>query len=190
MSTTAYEQELPMSASGTYNIDPSHSRIGFIARHAMITKVRGSFNEFTGSGHFDAANPANSSLELTIQVSSVDTRNADRDGHLLSPDFFDVATFPTITFVSTAVRAGGDDTYVVTDDLTIKGVTKSIDLEVELTGTVKDPFGNERLGLEGNIVVNRKDWDLSWNAVLDAGGVLLGEKVTLEFEASAIKQAA
>ena len=179
-----------MTATGTYAIDPSHSRIGFVARHAMITKVRGSFNEYSGSGHFDAADPASSSLGLTIQVSSVDTRSGDRDTHLRSADFFDVATYPTITFASTAVRASGGDRFVVTGDLTIKDVTRSVDLDVELTGTAKDPFGNERLGLEGSVVVNRKDWGLTWNALLEAGGLLVSEKVTLEFDVSAIKQAA
>ncbi len=178
-----------MTATGTYAIDPSHSRIGFVARHAMITKVRGSFNEYSGSGHFDAADPASSSLSLTIQVSSVDTRSRDRDNHLRGADFFDVETYPTITFASTAVRSAGNDRFVVTGDLTIKDTTKSIDLDVELTGTAKDPFGNERLGLEGSVVVNRKDWGLTWNALLEAGGLLVSEKVALEFEVSAIKQA-
>lgn len=174
--------------SGTYTIDPTHSRIGFVARHAMVTKVRGSFNEFSGTGHLDAANPANSSLQLTIQAASIDTRNADRDGHLRSNDFFDMENHPLITFVSTSVAASGDE-FSVTGDLTIKGVTKPVTVVFEYTGTAVDPFGNTRLGLEGSTTVNRKDWGITWNAALDAGGVLVGEKVTLEFEVSAIRVA-
>jgi polyisoprenoid-binding protein YceI len=175
------------SATGTYAIDPSHSRIGFVARHAMVTKVRGSFNEFEGTGYFDAENPANSHLELTIQAASIDTRSADRDGHLRGNDFFDMETYPTITFTSTAVDKVDDDTYRVTGDLTIKGVTKPVSVDFEYAGTAVDPFGNTRLGLEGSVVINRKDWGVNWNAALEAGGVLVSEKVTLEFEVSAIK---
>ena len=177
------------TASGTYGVDATHSRIGFVARHAMVTKVRGSFNSFEGSGVFDAEQPERSTLSVTIQVDSVDTRNGDRDNHLRNSDFFDVAAFPTITFVSTAVRAKGGDEYTVTGDLTIKGVTRSIDLDLELTGTAVDPWGNTRLGLEGATVINRKDWGLTWNAALEAGGVLVSEKVTLEFEISAVRAA-
>ena len=179
-----------MSATGTYAIDPSHSTIGFSARHAMITKVRGSFGDYAGSGVFDAENPANSSINLTLQVASVTTGNGDRDGHLLSPDFFDLATYPTITFVSTGVATKGGDDYAVTGDLTIKDITKSIDLDLEITGTAKDPYGNERLGLEGSTTISRKDWGITFNAVLEAGGVLISDKVTLTFDVSAIKQTA
>ena len=175
------------TVTGTYSIDPTHSRIGFVARHAMVTKVRGSFNEFEGQGYFDAENPANSKLELTIQAASIDTRNADRDGHLRSNDFFDMDTYPEITFVSTAVEAIDDENYRVTGDLTIKGVTKPVSVDFEYTGAATDPFGNSRIGLEGKTTVNRKDWGISWNAALETGGVLVGEKVTLEFEVSAIR---
>ena len=176
-----------LAPTGTYTIDPTHSRIGFVARHAMVTKVRGSFNEFEGSGYFDADDPTKSHLQLTIQAASIDTRNADRDGHLRSNDFFDMETYPTITFTSTAVEKTGDDTYRVTGDLTIKDVTKPVSVDFEYMGTAKDPFGNERLGLEGTTTINRKDWGVNWNAALDTGGVLVSEKVTLEFEVSAIR---
>jgi polyisoprenoid-binding protein YceI len=173
--------------TGTYAIDASHSRIGFVARHAMVTKVRGSFNEFEGSGYFDAEDPARSHLQLTIQAASIDTRNADRDGHLRGNDFFDMEAHPEITFVSTAVEAVDAETYRVTGDLTIKGVTKPVTLDLEYTGAAVDPFQNQRVGFEGSTTVNRKDWGVSWNAALDAGGVLVSEKVTLELEVSAIR---
>ena len=173
--------------TGNYAIDPTHSRIGFSARHAMVTKVRGAFNEFSGSGHFDAANPANSSLELSLVTASIDTGNADRDGHLQSADFFDVEKFPAITFRSTSVSQSGDNTYSVTGDLTIRDKSNPVTFELEYTGAAKDPFGNERIGFEGATTVNRKDWDLTWNSPLDTGGVLVSEKITLEFDVSAVK---
>ncbi len=180
--TTATE-----TATGTYAIDASHSRIGFVARHAMITKVRGSFNEFEGTGHFDAEDPSQSHLQLTIQAASIDTRSPDRDGHLRSNDFFDMEAYPQITFASTRVEAVDQTTFRMTGDLTIKDVTRPVTIDFEYTGTAIDPFGNHRLGLEGSVDVNRKDWGVTWNAALEAGGVLVSEKVTLEFEVSAIK---
>jgi polyisoprenoid-binding protein YceI len=153
----------------------------------MVTKVRGSFNQFEGSGSFDAENPADSHVELTIQAASIDTRNADRDAHLKSNDFFDMEAHPEITFASTAVEQVAAETYRVTGDLTIKGVTKPVTVDFEYTGTAVDPYGNTRVGFEGTTVVNRKDWGVSWNATLDAGGVLVSEKVTLEFEVSAVR---
>lgn len=185
MSTTT----IPAITTGTYAIDPSHSRIGFVARHAMVSKVRGSFDEFEGTGFFDAEDPTRSHLALTIAAASIDTRNADRDDHLRNGDFFDVANYPTIEFRSTAVDHLGDDRFRISGDLTIKGTTKTVDLDVEYLGTAVDPYGNERLGLEGKAVVNRKDFGVTWNAALEAGGVLVGEKVTLEFEVSAIRTA-
>ncbi|HUR76497.1 MAG TPA: YceI family protein, partial [Acidimicrobiales bacterium] len=149
---------VPATLTGTYAIDPTHSRIGFVARHAMVTKVRGSFNDFSGSGYFDAENPANSHLQLTIQAASIDTRNADRDGHLKSNDFFDMETYPEITFTSTGVEQVDAENYRVTGDLTIKGVTKPVSVDFEYTGTAVDPFQNTRIGLEGKTTVNRKDW--------------------------------
>jgi polyisoprenoid-binding protein YceI len=175
--------------TGAYTIDPTHSRIGFVARHAMVTKVRGSFNDFTGSGYFDPSDPSKIRLELTIAATSIDTRNADRDTHLKSNDFFDMENYPQIKFVSTSVSAPDPSTYRVTGDLTIKDVTKSIAIDFEFTGAAVDPFSNQRIGLEGSIAVNRKDWGVNWNAALEAGGVLVSENVTLEFDVSAIKSA-
>ncbi|MFV0309916.1 MAG: YceI family protein [Desertimonas sp.] len=172
--------------SGTYNVDPAHSRIGFVARHAMVTKVRGAFMAFQGSGTFDAADPSASSMQLTIDAPSIDTGNTDRDAHLRGNDFFDMDTYPEITFASTAVTTTGDGTYDVTGDLTMKGTTKSVTVPFEVAGPAKDPFGNTRIGLEGSVQVNRKDWGLSWNAPLETGGLLLSEKVTLEFDVAAV----
>jgi polyisoprenoid-binding protein YceI len=177
----------PSTVTGSYAIDASHSRIGFVARHAMVTKVRGSFNEFEGTGYFDADQPANSHLELVIKAASIDTRNADRDGHLRGNDFFDMDEYPKITFRSTSVEQTGHAEYRVTGDLTIKGITKPVSVDFDYTGAVVDPWGNQRIGLEGNTTINRKDWGVSWNAALEAGGVLVSEKVTLEFEVSAVR---
>ncbi len=177
----------PITATGNYAIDPSHSEVGFVARHAMVTKVRGAFRSFEGSGFFDQDDPTNSKMTLTIQADSVDTGNSDRDGHLRSNDFFDMENHPQITFVSTSVEAAGEDTYRVTGDLTLRGVTKPVTVDFEFIGTATDPYGNHRLGLEGSVVVNRKDWGLNFNAALDTGGVLVGEKVTLNFDVSAIR---
>ena len=177
----------PEVLTGNYTIDPTHSRVGFVARHAMVTKVRGSFNEFEGSGYFDAANPANSNLSLTIKAASIDTRNADRDAHLKGNDFFDMDTYPEIRFASTAVDQVDAENYKVTGDLTIKGITRPVTVDFELSGPVQDPWGNQRIGLEGTTVVNRKEWGVNFNVALEAGGVLVSEKVTLEFEVSAVK---
>lgn len=176
--------------TGDYTLDVAHSRIGFSARHAMITKVRGAFNEFDGHATLDAADPTKSTVAVTIKAESIDTRNAQRDAHLRSNDFLDLAAYPEITFVSTVVEPLGDDTYRVTGDLTIRGVTKPVSIDLEFTGSAVDPFGNARVGFEGSTVINRKDWGVNFNAALEAGGVLVSEAITLEFEISAIKSAA
>ena len=174
--------------TGTYTIDPTHTHVGFTARHAMVTTVRGAFKTFEGSAVVDTANPAASSVNLSIDVSSIDTGVADRDGHLVSADFFDAATYPTITFASTAVERDGAE-WSITGDLTIKDVTKPVTIVFEETGSAQDPFGNTRVGFEGEVAVNRKDWGLTWNAALETGGVLVSEKIKLEFDVSAIKSA-
>ena len=175
--------------TGEYTIDPAHSRLGFSARHAMVTTVRGSFKEFAGAAHIDAANPSASSVTLTIQTGSIDTGQADRDGHLVSADFFDAGVNPTITFVSTQVDKVDDGTWAITGDLSIKGTTKPVTIAFEETGSAQDPFGNMRVGFEGSTSINRKDWGLTWNAALETGGVLVSEKIKLEFDISAIKSA-
>ncbi|HET9070546.1 MAG TPA: YceI family protein [Acidimicrobiales bacterium] len=177
------------SVTGDYTLDMSHSTIGFTARHAMVTKVRGRFADVTGSGHFDVDDPAQSRVEVVIQAKSIDTGNADRDNHLRSNDFLAMDEFPEIRFTSTSVERAGDDRYAVRGDLTIKGVTKPVAIDFEHTGAATDPFGNQRIGFEGSTTINRKDWGVNWNAPLEAGGVLVGEKVTLEFDISAVKTA-
>ena len=175
--------------TGTYTLDPAHSRIGFVARHAMVTKVRGAFNEFEGTATLDGANPANSRAQVTINAASIDTRNAQRDEHLRGNDFLAMADYPQITFTSTSARPVDDTTFELTGDLTIKGVTNPVTIPFSFEGTAKDPFGNLRVGFEGSVTINRKDYGITWNAALETGGVLVSEKVTLEFEVSAIKNA-
>jgi len=173
--------------TGDYVIDAAHSRLGFVARHAMVTKVRGSFNEFEGSAHLDAANPSKSSATVSIDVASIDTRQSQRDEHLRTNDFFDAPTFPMITFVSTAAEKLDEENFRMTGDLTIKDVTKSISIDFEFAGGAKDPYGNERVGFEGSTAINRKDYGVNFNAALESGGVMVSDKITLEFEISAIK---
>ncbi len=172
--------------AGNYVIDPTHTRIGFVARHAVITKVRGSFNNFEGKG---TVADGQVSLEVVMAADSIDTRQADRDAHLKGEDFFNAGAFPKLKFVSTSVKQKGDDEFEVTGDLTIKDVTKSITIDFEYTGAATDPFGNKRVGLEGEAEINRSDFGLTWNAVLETGGVLVSDKIKLEFEISAIAQA-
>ena len=174
--------------TGDYAIDPSHTRIGFSARHAMVTKVRGHFDQFEGNAHVDTTTPANSSVTVTIEAASVTTGNEQRDGHLKTPDFFDIANYPQITFVSTNVERDGSE-WDITGDLTINGVTKSVTIPFEETGSAKDPFGNTRVGFEGDVTIDRTEWNLSFNAALETGGVLVSEKIKLEFDVSAIRNA-
>jgi len=173
--------------AGDYTLDVSHSRLGFSARHAMVTTVRGAFKDFTGTAHVDTANPAGSKVELAIRADSIDTGVADRDAHLRSEDFFDAQTYPEITFVSTNVERDGND-WTITGDLAIKGVTKPVTLEFESTGSARDPFGNMRIGFGGTATITRKDWGLSWNAALETGGFLVSDKIKLDFDISAIRQ--
>jgi polyisoprenoid-binding protein YceI len=174
--------------TGQYDIDPTHSRIGFAAKHAMIATVRGQFSGYSGEVHLDVENPAASRVSLEIDAASIDSGNADRDAHLRGEDFFDVATYPKIAFVSTNVQRVDDDVYELTGDLTIRATTKPVTVTFELTGTATDPWGGSRAGFEGRATVNRRDWGLAWNVALDKGGVLVGEKVKLEFDISAVKQ--
>src|SRR5262249_14189454 len=144
--------------TGDYTIDPTHSEIGFSVRHAMITTVRGQFTEYQGRLHLDGTDPAKSAAEVTIKVASIDTNQAQRDEHLRTGNFFDVASYPEINFSSTAVEFTGDDSYRLTGDLTIKGVTKPVTIDFIFNGAAKDAYGNERVGFEGSVTVDRTEW--------------------------------
>ena len=173
--------------AGTYALDPAHTTIGFVARHAMVTKVRGNFNEFEGTLTV-AENINESAANATVKTASIDTNNAERDEHVRNEDFFDVEKFPEMTFTATKfdVNEAGEGT--VTGDLTIKGTTKSVDFKVEETGVAEDPFGNTRLGFEATTSINRTDFGIDFNAPLKTGGVLVSEYIKIELEVSAIKQ--
>ncbi|MFJ9178545.1 YceI family protein [Streptomyces sp. NPDC102360] len=175
--------------TGEYTVDPAHTTLGFVARHAMVTNVKGSFSDFTGSLHLDGSDPAKSTASFDVQMSSISTGNEDRDGHLKSADFFKIDEFPTMTFRSTSAESLGGDDYRVTGDLTILGTTKPLSIDLEFNGAAKDPFGNERVGFEGKTEILRSEWGLSWNAALETGGVLISDKIKLNFDISAIKEA-
>jgi polyisoprenoid-binding protein YceI len=177
------------ATTGTWDIDPSHTTIGFNTRHAMVAKVRGRFADFTGSFTLDGANPDASHASLTIMAASIDTKSEDRDVHLKSADFLDVEQFPTLSFTSTKVSHKSADTFVVSGDLTIHGVTKPIDVTWELLGTSVDPWGGTRIGFEGSAEISRKEFGLVWNVALETGGVLVSDVVKLEFDVEAVKQA-
>jgi polyisoprenoid-binding protein YceI len=185
--TTTATSTTQETLTGDYTLDLAHTRIGFSARHAMVTKVRGQFNEFNGSVVLDAETPENSKVEITIKAASVDTRNADRDAHLRSNDFFAMEEYPEITFRSTRVEQASENEYYVTGDLTIRGITKPVTVNFQLNGSAVDPWGNFRVGFEGQTTINRKDWGVSFNAAMEAGGVLVSDKVNLEFEVEAVK---
>ncbi|MFD4758068.1 YceI family protein [Streptomyces sp. NPDC058439] len=176
--------------TGDYTIDPAHTSIGFTVRHAMVTNVRGSFGEHEGSLKLDGRNPANSAASIDVRIASVDTGIADRDGHLVSGDFFDAEKFPLMTFRSTQAEQLGGDKYRVTGDLTIKDVTRPLAIDLEFNGSATDVYGNERVGFEGSADILRSDWGLTWNAALETGGVMVSDKVKLNFDISAIKAAA
>jgi polyisoprenoid-binding protein YceI len=173
--------------TGDYQVDPTHSRLGFVTRHAMVTKVRGHFNDFEGSLHLDADDPSKASAEIRVKVASISTSQDQRDEHLRNADFFDADNHPEMVFRSTSAEQVDDDTYRLTGDLTIKGVTRPVTLELDYTGAAKDPWGNLRVGFEGRADVNRKDWGITWNSPLETGGFLVGEKIRLELDISAVK---
>jgi len=174
--------------TGRYDVDASHPRDGFAAKHAMVSTVRGDFKDFTAEAHLDEETPANSSVRVEIKTASIDTGNAQRDEHLRNGDFLEVETYPTITFVSTNVEQISDDTYAVTGDLTIKATTKPVTVNFEKTGAAQDPWGGFRVGFEGKTVINRKDWGVNFNVALEAGGLLVSDKVTLEFDVETVRK--
>jgi len=176
----------PVLAGETYSFDKAHTNVGFQVRH-IYTNVSGKFTDFAGTIQVDRAKPESSTVEFTIQAASIDTSEQRRDQHLRSADFFDVANHPTITFKSTSIKANGKDSWLVTGDFTMHGVTKSIVLPVTLLGEGKDPMGNEKMGLETGLTLNRKDYGLNWNRALETGGVLVGEEVKVQIAIEANK---
>ncbi len=172
----------------TYKIDPAHSSAQFVVRHMMISNVRGGFSNVQGTIAWDAANPGQTSIEAVIDATTIHTREDDRDAHLKSADFLDVEKYPTITFKSTAVESSSEDQLKVTGDLTIHGVTRPVVLKVEgPTAESKDPWGNTRVGASAATKIKRSDFGLTWNTVLEAGGVLVGDDLKIELEVSLIK---
>ncbi|MCI0570520.1 MAG: YceI family protein, partial [Myxococcaceae bacterium] len=177
-------------ATTTWNIDTTHSGINFSVRHMVISKVRGSFRAFAGTVTLDEQAATAASVTARIEVASIDTGVEQRDGHLRSPDFFDAEKYPAITFQSTKVQKGAGNHLVVTGNLTIRDVTREVSLDVEQLGTGKDPWGNERVAFAAKTSINRGDYGLKWNQALEAGGVLVGEKIDIELEVQAVKAAA
>jgi polyisoprenoid-binding protein YceI len=177
--------ELP--AAGTYALDASHSQVGFAVRHLMVSKTRGRFSDFAGTVEI-AENPLESSVAVTVQTASIDTRDEQRDGHLRSGDFFDTETHPAMTYVSRSVRESGQGRYVLEGDLTIKGVTQPVPLELTFEGGATDPWGGVRIGFSAKAELDREAFGLTWNQALETGGVVVGKKVTIEIEAEAVKQ--
>lgn len=180
--------DLDASMSGVWTFDPGHTRVGFSARHAMVTTVRGTFTDVNGVINLDADDISASNVEVTLNAASINTNNEQRDEHLRSVDFFNVDEFPEITFRSSTIDEVEEDNFMVVGDLTIRDVTKQVAIPIALLGIQRDPMGNLRAGFEATRRLNRRDFGLHWNMPLDAGGLLVSEKVTLEFEISAIKQ--
>ncbi|MFE7774698.1 YceI family protein [Streptomyces sp. NPDC057445] len=176
--------------TGEYTIDPAHSSIGFTVRHAMVTNVRGTFGEHEGKLKLDGSDPASSTAAIDVKITSIDTGIADRDGHLRSGDFFDAEQFPLMSFRSTKAEQLGGETYRITGDLTIKDVTRPLSIDLEFNGSATDVYGAERVGFEGSAEILRSEWGLTWNAALETGGVMVSDKVKLNFDISAVKAAA
>ena len=193
MITTADRSTTHDRAAGasavSYTIDSAHSRAHFKVRHLMVAFVRGELGTVTGEFRFDEAAPLRSTVTAVIDAREIDTRNPDRDAHLRSADFLDVASHPTVTFRSTGVTAGPEGTFEVTGDLTLRGVTQQVTLSVELSAEIRDPWGNVKRGVTATTRINRKDFGVSWNANLDAGGVVVADHVDITIEAQVVRQA-
>jgi polyisoprenoid-binding protein YceI len=185
MSTVATPE---VTAISTWNIDPVHSHAEFKVRHMMISNVKGEFKGIKGALKLNDADVTQSAVDVSIDVATIDTRDAQRDGHLKTADFFDVEKFPTLTFKSTRVVKGKNGEVKVNGDLTIHGVTRNVELEVEgPSEPMKDPWGNTRIGLSATTRINRKDFGLTWNAALETGGILVGEEVNITLDVQFIK---
>ena len=184
--TTATNPAIPsVLAAGTWDVDPSHSSVAFVARHLMVTKVRGSFAGFSGTLTI-ADDPVQSTVEATVDAATIDTGDDSRDGHLKSADFFDVERFPTWSLVSTGITPKGHE-YELAADLTIKGVTRSVVFALEFEGVATDPWGNTKAGFTAETEISRKQFGLEWNVALETGGVLVGDKVKIQLDIQAVK---
>lgn len=170
--------------AATYAVDKSHSSLGFETKHLLISSVPGAFADYEGTIDYDPANLSASKITVTIQAASIDTNNADRDKHLKTADFLDVEKYPTITFTSSSIREEGDQ-YVLTGDLTMKGVTKTIEIPASIEGPVKTPFGSMAIGITGQTKINRQDFGITWNKEMDQGGYVLGDEVVLDINVEA-----
>ncbi|MGV9210487.1 YceI family protein [Micromonospora sp. RB23] len=180
---------LTIPAAGTYVLDTAHKRVGFVARHMMVSKVRGEFNEATATITV-AEDPMQSSVVATIQAASIDTTQADRDAHLRSPEFLDAEKYPTLEFRSTGVKSRKGNEFVLDGELTIKGVTRPVELEVEFEGVGRSPFGGQDVfGFSASTEIDREEFGLTWNVALETGGVLVGRKIKIEIEGEGIRQA-
>jgi polyisoprenoid-binding protein YceI len=170
-----------------YQIDFAHSNIGFSVRHMMITKVRGQFDKFSGEVSLDEQNPENTTVHIVIDASSINTREGQRDAHLSSPDFLDTAQYPELIFDSRRVEVLDETHAILTGDLTIRGVTKEVSMDVDFSGKATSPWGSVQYGFTGHTVINRKDWGLTWNKALETGGMLVGEDITIDIELELIQ---
>ncbi|MEO3770901.1 YceI family protein [Micromonospora sp. B9E7] len=179
---------LTIPTAGTYALDVAHKRVGFVARHMMVSKVRGEFNDATATITV-AEDPLQSSVVATIQAASIDTTQADRDAHLRSPEFLDSEKFPTLEFRSTGVKSRRGNEFVLTGELTIKDVTRPVELEVEFEGVGRSPFGQDIFGFSASTEIDREEFGLTWNVALETGGVLVSRKIKIEIEGEAVRQA-
>jgi polyisoprenoid-binding protein YceI len=184
--TTELTTSIDFPPQGDWELDPAHTVAGFVGRYLMVTKVPGKFTDVAGTIHI-AERPEDSWVEVSLGTASITTDHEDRDNHLKSPDFLDVANYPSIEFRSTRVRGGGAQ-WTVEGDLTIKGETRAVTLDLEYHGVVGDPWGGQRAAFTATTEINREDWGLTWNVALEAGGVLVGPKVTIEIETQGVLQ--
>ncbi|MFF5172417.1 YceI family protein [Micromonospora sp. NPDC000089] len=187
-SVTRDWEGLTIPTPGTYLLDAAHKRVGFVARHMMVSKVRGEFADATATVTV-AEDPLQSSVTATIQAASIDTKHADRDAHLRSPEFLDVEAFPTLEYRSTGVKSRNGNEFVLLGELTVKGVTRPVELEVEFEGVGRTPFGTDVFGFTATTEIDREEFGLTWNVALETGGVLVGKKIKIEIEGEAVRQA-
>jgi len=172
----------------SWQIDTSHTHLQFTVRHMMLSKVRGAFEKFSGSVRLDEANPANTSVDIQIETASINTRDAQRDGHLRSPDFFNSEVYPLMTFKSKNVEVTGENTAVLTGDLTIRDITREVKLDVEFLGMSQSPWGTQSAGFEARARILREDWGLTWNVALETGGWLVGKEIEINIELELVRQ--